>query len=122
MIYVFFQRNIEFLSYLTHDIGVGDVKEVLLQGGDVLCGGRAAERRDELTQRLWPLYLLLRLLHVLLLRGSLQWEREEEVFTTRRKWVEGVLGAGSILVVIPPSCQYMNTLHHNCIDINEVGY
>ena len=80
MIYVFFQRNIEFLSYLTHDIGVGDVKEVLLQGGDVLCGGRAAERRDELTQRLWPLYLLLRLLHVLLLRGSLQWGREEEVF------------------------------------------
>ena len=33
----------------------------------------------------------------------------------------GVLGFGSIPVVILPSCQSMKMLHHNCIDMNIVG-
>ena len=32
-----------------------------------------------------------------------------------------VVGVGSIHVAILPSCQYMNVLHHNCIDMNIVG-
>ena len=33
----------------------------------------------------------------------------------------GVLGVGGIPVAILPSCQYMNILHYNCIDMNIVG-
>ena len=32
-----------------------------------------------------------------------------------------VLGVGSIPVAIPPSCQDMKILHHNCKDMNIVG-
>ena len=32
-----------------------------------------------------------------------------------------VLGLGSILVAILPSCLYMEMLYHNCIDMNIVG-
>ena len=32
-----------------------------------------------------------------------------------------VLGIGSILVAILPSCQYMKMLHLTCIDMNIVG-
>ena len=32
-----------------------------------------------------------------------------------------VLGVGSIPIAIFPSCQYIQTLHHSCIDINIVG-
>ena len=42
-------------------------------------------------------------------------------FTTHRKLEEGVLGVGSIPVAILPSCQYMKTLHYNCIEKNIIG-
>ena len=34
---------------------------------------------------------------------------------------KGVLGVGSIPVAILPSCQHMEMLHNNCIDMNKVG-
>ena len=34
---------------------------------------------------------------------------------------KGVLGVGSIPVVILPSCQHMKIMHHNCIDMNKIG-
>ena len=33
-----------------------------------------------------------------------------------------VLRVGSILVAILPSCQYMEMLYHNCIDMDILGW
>ena len=45
-------------------------------------------------------------MHILCLYGS----EEKEL-----------LGVGSIIVAILPSCQYITILHHICIDMNIVG-